>query len=89
MTLLREVFFEECRVSDYEQLLEKALFLTNQKHDFAAALTLWMQLLDRPDMQGDDPSSRRAEFLLNAALCTLQLGRHEEAAELCDSALEE
>ena len=76
-------------MNDYEQLLEKALFLTNQKHDFAAAFTLWKQALDRPEIQGSESGLKRAELLLNVALCALQLERYEESAEYCDAALEE
>lgn len=70
-------------VMKFDELVEKALYLTESgQYDSGAAA--WEQCLTLLEEQCPD----KAEVKLKLAHCWSQLGRHEEAMELCESVAE-
>lgn len=67
----------------FDELVEKALSLT-EAGQYENAAGAWEQCLT----QLEEPSPDRAEVELKLAFCWSQLGRHEEAMELCESVAE-
>jgi tetratricopeptide (TPR) repeat protein len=71
----------------FDDLVEKALFL-HDSGQAAAAAAVWEQSLQLLNTESPEPNPDKAEVQLKLAHCWSQLGRHEEALELCESVAE-